>query len=252
MFVANRTVARARSLVTELKAGEAFGLDELPALLATSDIVVTCTASATPVLDAVMVAKAQTHRRGRPLILLDIALPRDVEPECGKVDDVYLFDIDDLMQVVGANYDERRKAAEEAETLIERGVDAFRGWQRTLAVKPALASFRTYLAELVEKEAAKTLAREIFRDLTEKQRTALAALLDSIGGKIAADAARQVTNPPEGHYQSQLADALVALFPAGGGGEGLAQKLDTTMKAGKTETAEKAGKADLDLAEGDS
>jgi glutamyl-tRNA reductase len=160
-----------------------------------------------------MVRRAQAHRRGRPMILLDIAMPRDIDLACGKVDDVYLFDIDDLKQVVGQNYEERRKAAEEAETLIARGVTDFLAWQRTVAVKPVLAGFRGYLNELIEREAQKTLAKEHFRDLTPKQRESLQGLLEAVAAKISGDASRNVLSPPEGHYQEQLADALRALFP---------------------------------------
>src|SRR6185312_15125913 len=148
LFIANRTVERARALTAELGFGEAFGLDELPNLLVAADVVLSSTAAPGLVVDQAMVRRAQGSRRGQPLVLLDIALPRDIDVACGKLDDVYLFDIDDLQQVVGQNYEERRKAAEEAEGLIQQSVAQFEAWARTLAVKPALAAFRTYLDEL--------------------------------------------------------------------------------------------------------
>lgn len=212
IYVANRTQANARALVTELNFGEAFGLEELPNLLVNVDVVISSTSAPGVVIDLAMVKRAQAARRGRPLVLLDIAMPRDIDPEVGKLDDVYLFDIDDLQQVVGANYEERRKAAEEAEVLIEKSIEQFRSWQKTLVIKPALASFRAYLDELVGREAGKTLSREIFKDLNDKQRDGLNALFAALTSKIAADAARQVTSPPEGYYQEQLADALLTLF----------------------------------------
>ena len=214
IYIANRTVERARALVAELGAGEAFGLEELPGLIASADIVLSSTAAPGIVIDAGLVRRAQAARRGRPLILLDIALPRDIDPEAGRVDDVYLFDIDDLQQVVNSNLEERRRAAEDAQVLIDRSVQQFRAWQRTLTVKPALAAFRGYLDDLIAKEANRTLGRDHFRDLTEKQRESLTALLEAIAGKIAADAARQVTAPPGGHYPEPLAEALLTLFPA--------------------------------------
>jgi glutamyl-tRNA reductase len=213
IYVANRTVANGQALVKDLGFGEAFGMEELPSLLAAADVVLSSTSAPGVVIDAAMVRRAQLSRRGRPLFLLDIALPRDIDPDCGKLDDVYLFDIDDLQQVVGQNYEERRKAAEEAETLIDRSVQQFQAWAKTLAVKPALAAFRGYLDDLIEREAAKTLGREHFRDLTPKQLESLKGLLAAVAGKIAADAARQVLAPPAGYYQEQLADALRILFP---------------------------------------
>ncbi len=212
IFIANRTIDRARSLVNELNIGEAFGLEELPGLLTSADIVISSTAAPGLILDATTVKRAQSARRGRPQILLDIAMPRDIDPACGKLDDVYLFDIDDLQQVAAANYEERRKAAEEAEQLIQRGVDQFKSWQRTWTVKPALAAFRNYLDELAGRELSKTLSKEHFRDLAPKQRESLDALVTAIVSKIAADAARHVTNPSAGFDAEQLAESLTALF----------------------------------------
>ncbi len=213
LYVANRTVEKARELVREVGFGEATSIDELPELLTRADIVLSSTASPTEVISADMVRRAKASRRGRPMILLDIAMPRDIDPECGKLEDVYLFDIDDLKQVVGQNYEERRKAAEEAEVLIERGLVDFAAWRRTLAVKPALAGFRGYLDQLIEKEAQKTLGKDAFKELTPKQREALAALFAAVSARISGDASQRVLNPPEGYFQEQLADALQALFP---------------------------------------
>ena len=213
IYIVNRTVERARALTSELGMGEAFGLDELPALLTVADVVLSSTAAQGIVIDLPTFKRAQAARRGRPIILLDIAMPRDIDPACGKLDDVYLFDIDDLQQIASANYDERRRAAEEAEELINRGVDQFHSWQKTFSVKPTLAAFRSYLDELTAREAGKTLAKEHFRDLTTKQRESLEALLAAVAGKIAADAAKQITSPPAGYDQEQLAEALLLLFP---------------------------------------
>jgi glutamyl-tRNA reductase len=212
IFIANRTVERARALVTELGFGEAFGLEELPSLLTAADIVISSTAAPGIILDEALVRRVAGGRRGRPLFLVDIALPRDIDPDCGDMDDVYLFNVDDLQQVVGQNFEERRLAAEEAQKFIDSSVASFNAWLKTLAVKPALASFRTYLDEVIGKEAAKTLGRDMFKDLTDKQRQSLDALFAAIAGKMSADASRIVKAPPEGYYPEQLADALTALF----------------------------------------
>ena len=214
IFIVNRTIDRARALVNELGSGEAFGLEELPHLLTAADIVISSTAAPGLIIEQATIRRAQSARRGRPLILLDIAMPRDIDPECSNVDDVYLFDIDDLQQVAANNYEERRKAAEEAEILIKRGVDQFANWQKTSSVKPVLAGFRTYLDELTNKEANRTLNKELFRDLSPKQRDSLETMICAISSKIAADAARQITNPPDGYQAEELAESLVALFPA--------------------------------------
>jgi glutamyl-tRNA reductase len=213
LFVANRTVENAKALVQDVGFGEAYELGELPNLLVQADVVISSTAAPGYVLDRAMVHRARGARRGRPLVLLDIAMPRDVDPDCVKIDDVYLFDIDDLQQVVGQNYEERRKAADEAQALIEKSVAQFQAWQRTLAVKPTLAAFRSYVDEMIQREAQKTLGKDLFKDLSPKHHESLKALFEAIAGKISADASRQVTNPPAGYFQEQLADALRTLFP---------------------------------------
>lgn len=213
LYVANRTVERARSLTQELGFGEAHGLDELGRLLIETDIVLSSTAASGFIIDAAQVARAMKARRGRPIILLDIALPRDIDPGCTDIDDVYVFDIDDLQQVVDANIEERQRAAEEAQTLVDKSAAAFLAWHRTLAVKPMLAAFRGYLDTVIARESQKTFSRDIFKDLTEKQREALDTLLAAIAASVSGDASRRVVKPLEGFYPEQLADALKALFP---------------------------------------
>lgn len=215
IYVVNRTVEKARNLVRDVGFGEAAGLEDLPSLLQMADIVLSSTAAPGLMVDAAMVKRAQAQRRGRPMILLDIAMPRDIDLACGKLDDVYLFDIDDLKQVVGQNYEERRRAAEDAEVLIERGVLDFLAWQKTVSVKPVLASFRAYLNDLIDREAQKTLAKGVFKELNEKQLESLQGLFEAVAAKISGDASQRVLNPPAGYYQEQLADALRALFPEG-------------------------------------
>lgn len=213
LFIANRTTERALALTRELGFGDAFGLDELPRLLTQADVIISCTAAPGLVIELETVKKARAARRGRPMIFIDIALPRDIDAACGKLEDVYLFDIDDLKQVVDANFEERQKAATEAELLVGKGVTQFNAWLGTLAVKPALAGFRRYLDEAIQKEAARTLSREHFRDLSPKQRESLAQLFEAIAGKLSGDAGKVVRNPPDGYFGDQLADALKKLFP---------------------------------------
>jgi len=223
LYIANRSAANARKLTEQLGAGEIFGMEELPALLLAADVVISATSAPGIVLDLATLQRAHAARRGRPLILLDIAMPRDIDPAAGQLEDVYLFDIDDLQQVTAANLEERRKAAEEAEVFINRGVEQFEAWQRTSDIKPMLAAFRTYLEQLTQREGAKTLSKEIFKDLSAKQMEALQGLLSAVASKISADAARHVLAPPPGFAQDQLATSLQALFLD----EQILQKKDT-------------------------
>lgn len=213
LYVANRTVERAQSLTHELGFGEAHGLDELHQLLLTADIVLSSTAAQGFMIDGALIRRVMRQRRGRPLILLDIALPRDIDPSCAEVEDVYVFDIDDLRQVVDANVEERQRAATDAQDLVDKAVNAFVAWQRTLAVKPVLAAYRSYLDGVMQRESHKTLSRELFKDLTPKQREAIDALLAAIAAGVSGDASRRIVRPPEGYYPEQLADALKTIFP---------------------------------------
>ena len=213
LYVANRTRERAHTLTRELGFGEAHGLDELSQLLVEADIVLSSTAASGIMVDAGLIRRVMKLRRGRPLILLDIALPRDIDPGCAEVEDVYVFDIDDLRQVVDTNIEERQRAATDAQDLIDRAVEAFVAWQRTLAVKPALAAFRSYLDGIIQRESQKTFSRDLFKDLSPKQREALDILLVAVAASISGDASRRVVRPPEGYYPEQLADALKTMFP---------------------------------------
>jgi glutamyl-tRNA reductase len=239
IFIANRTVSKAQGLASQLLQNkktktsdviiEAFSLDELQNLLPEVDIVLSSTSATGVVLGADMVKRAQMSRRNRPLFLIDIALPRDIDPACSAIDDVYLFDIDDLQQVVGANYEERRVAAEEAQAFIDRSVGAFEHWLDTFAVKPALAGFRAFINDIFAKEMAKTYSKEHFKDLSPRQKDSITALLDSLAAKISAEASKQVKAPPEGHFPEQLAVALSVLFPC-------PQKGDTANSQASNET----------------
>lgn len=212
LLVANRTIERAQAITTELGFGEAHGLDELSRLLTHADIVLSSTAAAGYMIDATTMQRAMKARRGRPIILLDIALPRDIDPDCAALEDVYVFDIDDLQQVVDANLEERQRAAHEAKNLVNNAVEAFVAWRRTLAVKPTLAAFRSYLDQVIARESHKTLSRELFKDLNHRQREALETMFTAIAASISGDASRRVVNANTGHYPEQLADALKAIF----------------------------------------
>ena len=123
MIVANRSIDRARELAAEFH-GFAIGLDEIPAHLSEADIVVASTASRRD-HHARHGADALRARKRRPMFMVDIAVPRDIEPDVAELEDVYLFTIDDLQSVVNENMEGRRQAAREAGDLIESEVERF-------------------------------------------------------------------------------------------------------------------------------
>ena len=141
MIVANRSVERARELAAEFQAF-AIGLDEIPAHLREADIVVASTASPHAIITRGMAAEALRARKRRPIFMVDIAVPRDIEPEVAELEDVYLFTVDDLQSVVNENMENRRQAAREADKMIAQEVDRFQLQLRTRDAAPTIRRLR--------------------------------------------------------------------------------------------------------------
>ena len=145
LIVANRTLDNAQALASRF-GGFAIALSDLEKHLAEADIVISSTASREPVLTKAMVSRAISARRRRPMFLVDIAVPRDIEAEVAKLSDVFLYTIDDLREVIDENLRSRQQAALEAEAMIELSVEHFMGWWRSLELSNPIASVRN-LAE---------------------------------------------------------------------------------------------------------
>jgi len=141
MIVANRSIDRARELAAEFQAF-AIGLDDIPAHLPEADIVVASTASPNAIITRAMTAQALRARKRRPIFMVDIAVPRDIEPEVAELEDVYLFTIDDLQSVVNENMENRRQAARQADQVIASEVDRFELQLRTRQAAPTIRRLR--------------------------------------------------------------------------------------------------------------
>jgi glutamyl-tRNA reductase len=139
--VANRTVERAERLAGRLNA-RAIELRSLAEHLHEYDIVVSCTASSLPILGKGLVERALRQRRRRPIFMVDLAVPRDIEPEAGELDDVFLYTIDDLGEIVSANLDARRSALEQAEAIIDVQVGRFMHWMQLREGAPLIRALR--------------------------------------------------------------------------------------------------------------
>ncbi|HEY0879268.1 MAG TPA: glutamyl-tRNA reductase [Zeimonas sp.] len=137
IVVANRTVDRANRLAQRFGA-DALRLVELSDRLDEFDIVVSCTASSLPIIGLGRVERATRARRRRPMFMVDLAVPRDIEPEVARLDDVFLYTIDDLGRQVASGPENRRAAVAQAEAIIETRVDAFMQWMRSRAAVPAI------------------------------------------------------------------------------------------------------------------
>ena len=142
LTVANRDSQRAVR-VAERFGGEGIALASIPDVLHKADIVISSTASTLPILGKGAVEQALKRRRHRPMFMVDIAVPRDIEPEIGRLADVFLYTVDDLRDVIEENMAARRAAASEAEDIIERQVEAFLAWQRSLGATETIKEFRT-------------------------------------------------------------------------------------------------------------
>ncbi len=154
IVVANRTLERASILAEEFGA-HAVLLADMPQELVNSDIVISSTASQLPILGKGAVERALKQRRHKPIFMVDIAVPRDIEPEVGELDDVYLYTVDDLHEVVAENLKSRQGAAQAAEELVGAGVDEFMQRLRELAAVDVLRAYRQQAERLRDEEVAK-------------------------------------------------------------------------------------------------
>src|SRR2546425_3090444 len=141
--VANRTLERAERLAHRFN-GEAMELKVLAERLHEYDIVVSSTASSLPILGKGLVERALRARRRRPIFMVDLAVPRDIEPEAGELDDVFLYTVDDLAQMVSDNRDARRSAVEQAEVIIETQVGQFMHWMQARESVPLIRALREH------------------------------------------------------------------------------------------------------------
>jgi len=150
-FVANRTQERAEVL-TRRFGGEAIALEDVACNLEHVDVVLSSTASPDWTLERGDVARTLHPRRGRPLFLIDLAVPRDLDPTIHELDGCYLYDIDDLQAVVAETLAGRRREADRAEGIVAHEAERFREWQAALDVVPAIASLRARAEEIREAE----------------------------------------------------------------------------------------------------
>jgi glutamyl-tRNA reductase len=141
MIVANRSIDRARELAAEFHA-YAIGLEEIPTHLREADIVIASTASPNPIVTRSMTKDALRARKRRPIFMVDLAVPRDIDPEVAELEDIYLFTIDDLQGVIDENMEGRRQAARQAGELIAAEVERFALTMRTRDAAPTIRRLR--------------------------------------------------------------------------------------------------------------
>ncbi|MDP6779218.1 MAG: glutamyl-tRNA reductase [Candidatus Latescibacteria bacterium] len=177
--VASRTLERAQELAVRVS-GEALDWEDAMAHLDRADIVISSTSASTHVLHCEEVAAAMQRRRNRQMFLIDIAVPRDIEPEVGELYNVLLYNIDDLQSVVGVNLKKRQEEAQKARAIIEEEVAEFSTWQNSLEVVPAIVAIRQRFREVLDEE----LEHARLSGFTDEQRARVADLLRRYMNKL--------------------------------------------------------------------
>jgi glutamyl-tRNA reductase len=205
--IANRTVERGRALAERYK-GTAIRLEEIGEHLAQHDIVVSCTASPLPIIGLGMVERAIKVRRHRPIFMVDLAVPRDIEEEIGELDDIFLYTVDDLAQVVESGQESRQAAVVDAEVIIASRVQDFIGWLQARDTVPVIRSLRDSAERMRRHEiehAMKLLAKG------EPAEKVLDQLSQRLTNKLL-HAPTQALNLAEGTERAELQAAAARLF----------------------------------------
>lgn len=198
LVVANRTLERGRELA-EAYGGRAVPLQALADVLPACDVVISSTGAGRPLLSTDTVRETMRRRRQRPLLLIDIAVPRDIEPAAGRLDNVFLYDIDDLQTVVDANLRLRREEAGKVEAMIDEEVRQFEAWLHSLDVVPLIRSLREKAEAMRRQEVARAFRK--LAHLSDRDRQVIDGLTRLIVNKL-------------------LNDPMVRLKEAMAGGEG--------------------------------
>jgi glutamyl-tRNA reductase len=184
IFVANRTFERAVALASQYK-GTAIRMEELIDYLARVDIVISSTGSPDYLLRPADVKGLMRNRRNRPLFFIDIAVPRDIDPRINEINNIYLYDIDDLNAVIDENVEDRRREAIKAERIIDEAVIQFRRWFESLSIIPTIKALHTKIRTVVDAEMRKTIGQ--LGHLSEDDRKAIERMTDAMISKILHD-----------------------------------------------------------------
>ena len=214
--VANRTPARASALAARFGAS-AHGLDELPELLRRSDLVLTCIGGDRPLLTAALVREALRERGHRPLFAIDIGVPRNVDPAVNQLDNVYLYDLDDLSAAAESNARERQREVEQAETIVLAEQQRFEGWLTALAAVPTIRALVARAEEIRRGELERGLAGVA---LDPKATAAVEALTRGIVNKLLHAPLSRLREELEGEAGLAHLEAARSLFALDEEGEG--------------------------------
>ena len=207
MMVANRTLQRAQLLAEEFGA-QVMTLEEIPDYLHEADIVISSTASPLPIIGKGMVERALKARRFKPMFLVDIAVPRDIEAEVDELSDAYLYTVDDLQGIIEQNLETRKRAAAEAELIVQEERDDFMGWYRSQHSVDLIRDYRHQAQQVADEELQRAL---LALQQGENAEQALKALTHRLTNKLIhapTQALRQAAAQGDSHKLSQLRQVL--------------------------------------------
>lgn len=207
MIVANRTPETAHRLAASFN-GYGIGLNEIPAHLAEADIVISATASTQPVLTANMVRAALKGRRHRPVFMVDIAVPRDIDPAVAKFEDVYLYTVDDLQELIDENLRSREDAALQAEEIIDVQVEHFMAWMRAQGAVSTICDYRRQAQQQRDEVLAK--AQQMLTNGKDPQRI-LEFLANTLTNKLTHEPCVRIRKAAE-NEDSRMLMAAIELF----------------------------------------
>ena len=207
LMVSSRTFMRARDLAKRVN-GKALSWSDAMDGLHRADIVISSTSATVPILEKPRVARAMQQRRNNAMFLIDIAVPRDIDPDAGSLYNVFLYDIDDLQAVVGANMKKRRREAEKARHIVDEEVRVFASWLNSLDVVPAIVAMRQRFQELLEEE----LDRARLSDFSEVQQEKVAGLLRLYMNKLLHAPQVRLREAADSGEALNYVDTLIRLF----------------------------------------
>jgi glutamyl-tRNA reductase len=216
VFVANRRYDRALGLAKRFR-GEAVSFDDLPGELERADIVVSSTGAPHQILGREELELVAARRPGRPLVLIDLAVPRDIDPAVGDCPGVALYDMDDLQQTVARNLSGREAEAERAATLIDEELERFGRWLRSLDVVPTISALRERADSVVEQVLRENESR--WESLSEADRERLAAMAQALVNRLLHEPTLRLKGSAGEEASYRYVHALRELFalePSGG------------------------------------
>lgn len=210
IHVANRTLERAVELARRYQ-GRAVSFQEIPDMLGSVDIVVSSTGAPGFVVTREQVKQVMRGRRNNPIFFIDIAVPRDIDPDINRVENAYVYDIDDLKAVIDENLQHRRQEAVRAERIVDEAVLTFRAWYESLDVVPTIVALREKVSDMAHAEAGKTLGSSL-KHLPSQDQDAIHKMTEAIVSKLLHDPTTFLKQIEEKKDKARYLDIVRRLF----------------------------------------